>query len=122
MNGSILEFSKGKVIKGEAVLGVYFLTNGMILFSETAQDTEDGSMSFDPEGTVILQAGQARSGQVQLAATKASESMFKPWGLVVPKTAITMIITTGDHDFVARMRATLAGLVMPGAMPGGAMN
>ena len=105
----------------EGVMGLYYLVNGVILFSETVKWQEGEGLYFESKETMVI-GMQQQGKQVNISAQRLSENPFKPGSLWVPESALMMTVRTKDADFVAKMRAALSGLVIPGMGTGGMVN
>jgi hypothetical protein len=97
---------------------MYYLANDTILFSEEAERVPENEgrgefWRFDAKRTIVIQP--VREGnRIGLNMSKLSEGTMKPSNVIVPMSAITMICDCGDEAMLAKLRAALAGIIMPG--------
>jgi hypothetical protein len=99
-------------------LCLYYLNNQTILFSECAsqQTSEKGdtvAYIFDASKTLVVQPVK-QGNHIELSANKFSDSTFKPSAVVVPLSSVTLIQDCCDEMTLMKLRAGLAGIIMPG--------
>ncbi len=104
--------ANGEVISTEGNFCIFSLSDGRILYTETAK-FEDKFVDFDAKKTMVIQVVPGKTkDEVGIASKKLSEFLLPMSKMRVPLSSIISIQDATNKNLVDSMRTALSGLVV----------
>lgn len=92
---------------------LYQLTAGIMIYSEKAQERDDGIYMRGREACFVVSQPQ-RNGQMQLAFRRADKDAWHMDEIHIPWSAVVIKHSVGDPDILAKIHSEMAGIIVPG--------